>query len=165
MVVFDVSRINSAQCFEIPEMVGISTTPPPPSPSIRWIAKPIIAFVLLIVIIILLLYCTFTSHLIPSDHNTHSTNTNHDTTSVSTPPHTTNSTHNSLSYESDDRETENVVSLKKIEEEEGGKYAKMEELRGGWFFKQPSLLFPSLLFSVSNIDFTDPISVKPSRYT
>ena len=110
MVVCDVSQPFSVICYEIPELFGISTTPPPSPHSIKWITAPI-AFVLFISLIILILYCTFNSHLIPSDHNTQSTNTNDGNTS----PHTTRSTHNLVAYASDASSETEIVNENKIE--------------------------------------------------
>ena len=102
MVVYDVSQPDSIQCYDIPEMFGLSTTPPPSSHShsITWIAAPIIVVVLIVAFTILILYCTFTNHLIPSDHSD-STNTNHDNTSVSIPSHSIHSIHTLVTYASD----------------------------------------------------------------
>ena len=130
MVVYDVSYPFSVQRYEIPEMFGISTTHPTPSPSIRWIAAPIIVFVLLLALAFFLLFCAFTFHLIPVNHNADITHiTPSDTESLTLPPRQTDCPSKSVTYVLEDcLETEN---LKGKEEEEGGGGEKMGELRGG----------------------------------
>ena len=127
MVVYDLSNSFSVQRYEMSEMFGISTTPPS-SPSIRWIAAPIIVFVLLVTLILLLLCSTFILHLIPL-HPTDSTSTVSDNLSLSFSGGQREGEKRNVKDETNvNIKTENV---KQKEYEEGRRETAMEELRSG----------------------------------